>query len=294
MTRQYCHVGSRTIAYLDSAPGKADLRAYVLLHAFPIGANLWEPQMRSIPSGWRLITPDLRGFGGSTELDSVGGTPASAREASYGEVSPERPDGREGGSMSDYADDVATLLDELKIPRAVIGGASMGGYAAMAFLQLAGARVDGLVLANTRAGVDSPEARANRRNMLALVDREGPSGVAREMMPKLLGKTTRETNPEIEANVRRLIKQQSPNAVRAAIHRMMHRADSTPLLARTTLPALIVTGDEDELIPVDESRNMAAAVPGATLVIIPKAGHLANLEQPDAFNHALNTFLTKL
>ena len=108
----------------------------------------------------------------------------------------------------------STLLDELKIERAVIGGASMGGYAALAFLQLAGDRVDGLVLANTRAGADSPEARANRRNMLALLDREGPSGVAREMMPKLLGKTTRETNPEIEANVRRLIKQQSPIGIR--------------------------------------------------------------------------------
>lgn len=270
MTRQYCHIGSRTIAYLDSAPGKADLRTYLLLHAFPIGANLWEPQMRSIPGGWRLITPDLRGFGGSTELDS-----ASA-------------------AMSDYADDVATLLDELKIKRAVIGGASMGGYAALAFLQLAGNRVDGLVLANTRAGADSPEARANRRNMLALLDREGPSGVAREMMPKLLGKTTRESNPGIEANVRRLIKQQSPIGIRSAIQRMMHRPDSTPLLARTKLPALVITGDEDELIPVDESRGMAAAIPGATLVIIAKAGHLANLEQPDAFNNALNTFLTKL
>ena len=71
MTRQYCHIGSRTIAYLDSAPGETALRPYVLLHAFPIGANLWEPQIHSIPAGWRLITPDLRGFGGSTELDSV-------------------------------------------------------------------------------------------------------------------------------------------------------------------------------------------------------------------------------
>jgi pimeloyl-ACP methyl ester carboxylesterase len=271
VTRQYCHIGSRTIAYLDSAPGKADLRTYVLLHAFPIGANLWEPQIRSIPGGWRLITPDLRGFGGSTELDSAGTL-----------------------SMSDYAEDVADLLDELNVTRAVIGGASMGGYAALAFLQLAADRVDGLVLANTRAGADSPEARANRRNMLALLDREGPSGVAREMMPKLLGKTTRETNPEIEANVRRLIKQQSPIAIRSAIHRMMHRPDSTPLLATTTLPTLVMTGDEDELIPVDESRSMAAAVSGATLVIVPKAGHLANLEQPAAFNIALNAFLTKL
>ena len=271
VTRQYCHIGTRTIAYLDSAPGDGARRTVVLLHAFPIGANLWEPQMRSLLEGWRLITPDLRGFGGSTELDTI-----------------------TNASMTDYAQDVVDLMDELGVKRAVIGGASMGGYAAFALLQAAGGRVDGLILANTRAGADSPESRANRRNMLALLDREGPSGVARDMMPKLLGKTTQETNPEIEAFVRRLIKQQSPIAIRMAIHRMMHRPDSSPLLPSIKVPTLVITGDEDALIPVDESRAMAKAVPGATLVIVPKAGHLANLEQPDAFNHALHEFLTKL
>lgn len=271
VTRQYCHIGTRTIAYLDSAPGDGSLRTYVLLHAFPIGANLWEPQIRSIPAGWRLITPDLRGFGGSTEVESTSAL-----------------------SMSDYADDLVDLLDELGISRAVVGGLSMGGYATLAFLHRGAERVDGLVLANTRAGADSPEARANRRNMLALLDREGPSGVARDMMPKLLGKTTRETNPEAEATVRRLIKQQSPVAIRAAIHRMMHRPDSTPLLAQITVPTLVITGDEDDLIPIDESRAIANAVRGATLAIIARAGHLSNLEQPDPFNQALIAFLTKL
>jgi 3-oxoadipate enol-lactonase len=164
----------------------------------------------------------------------------------------------------------------------------------MAFLQQAADRIDGVIFANTRAGADSPEGRANRRNMLALVDREGPSGVAREMMPKLLGKTTRETNPEIEAFVRRLIKQQSPVAIRAAIHRMMHRPDSTPLLASIKVPALVITGEEDELIPIDESRAIASGIAGAKLVVIPRAGHLSNLEQPDAFNDALNAFVTGL
>ena len=271
MTRQYSHIGSRTIAYLDSAPGQNDLRALVLLHAFPIGANLWEPQIKSIPKGWRLITPDLRGFGGSTELDSLSAM-----------------------SMTDYAEDVVDLLEELGIERAVIGGCSMGGYATLALYQSNPELFDALVLANTRAGADSPESRANRRNMLALVDREGPSGVAREMMPKLLGKTTHETKPDAEANVRRLIKQQSPVAIRTAIHRMMHRPDSTPLLAQVSVPTLVITGAEDEMIPVEESRRIASGIRGAKLVIIPGAGHLANLEQPEAFNTALNEFLAAL
>jgi pimeloyl-ACP methyl ester carboxylesterase len=271
MTRQYCHIGTRTIAYLDSAPGNAALRTYVLLHAFPLGANMWEPQMRAIPNGWRLITPDLRGFGGSTEADSV-----SAQ------------------SIGDYAEDVADLLAELSVERAVIGGLSMGGYAAFALLQSKPALIEALILADTRATADSPEARANRRSMLALVDREGPQGVAREMMPKLLGDTTRETNQTAEATVRRLIKQQSPVAIRGAIQRMMHRPDSTALLATIGVPTLVIAGEEDTLIPIPEAEKMAAAIRGSKLVKIPAAGHLSNLEQPDAFNHALTAFLAAL
>jgi len=271
MTRQYCRIGSRTIAYLDSAPGASGLRTYVLLHAFPLGANQWEPQMRSIPTGWRLITPDLRGFGGSTELESPG-PPA----------------------IADYAEDVAGLLAELSVSRAAIDGMSMGGYAALSLLQSAPQLIDGLILADTRAIADSSEGRANRRNMLALVDREGPSGVAREMMPRLLGKTTREQRTNVEPQVRRLIKQQSPAAIRGAIYRMMERPDSTTILSQVTVPTLVMVGSEDELTPPDDSRRMAEAITGATLVIIPEAGHLSNLEQPDVFNEALSGFLAKL
>lgn len=271
MTRQYCHIGSRTIAYLDSAPGNRSLRTCVLLHAFPLGANQWEPQMRSVPAGWRLIAPDLRGFGGSTELESVSAL-----------------------TIADYAHDVVDLLGELSVSRAVIGGLSMGGYVALALLQDPHPFIEGLVLADTRATADTLEGRGNRRNMLALVDREGPSGVAREMMPKLLGKTTRELNPAAEAHVRRLVKQQSPVAIRGAIHRMMHRPDSTALLPLVTVPTLVIVGEEDELTPPEDSRRIAEGVPGSTLVTIAAAGHLSNLEQPDAFSAALNGFLTKL
>ena len=268
MTRQYCHVGSRTIAYLDSVPGGVDLRTIVLLHAFPLGANMWEPQIRSIPKGWRLITPDLRGFGGTTDPD--GGSP----------------------TMDDYAKDVIDLLAELKVEHAVLGGCSMGGYATFATIRLAPHLVMGVVLADTRAGADTLEGRSNRRSMLALVEREGASGVAREMMPKLLGATTRESNATVESTVRRLIKQQSPDAIRGAILRMMERPDSTSIVAALRVPALIVVGAEDELTPVEESRKLAEAIPGSRLEIIPGAGHLANLEQPEPFNTALVSFLS--
>jgi pimeloyl-ACP methyl ester carboxylesterase len=270
MTRQYCHLGSRTIAYLDSVPGGNDLRTIVLLHAFPLGAGMWEPQIRSIPKGWRLITPDLRGFGGSTDPDT--GAP----------------------SMDDYAADVTGLLGELGIKQAVVGGCSMGGYASFALLRRTPELVSGLVLSDTRMGADTLEGRANRRSMLALVDREGPSGVARDMMPKLLGQATRETDQTVESTVRRLIKQQSPDGIRRAIQRMMDRVDAADVLAAVRVPALVIVGEEDTLTPVEESRRLAAAIAGARLEIIPGAGHLPNLEQPARFNTVLTDFLERM
>ena len=130
--------------------------------------------------------------------------------------------------------------------------------------------------------------------MLALVDREGPSGVARDMMPKLLGQATRDSDPTIESTVRRLIKQQSPDGVRAAIQRMMDRLDATTVLEGLRVPTLIVVGEDDLLTTVEESKRMAAVIPGARLEIIPGAGHLSNLEQPLRFNAVLTQFLEGL
>jgi pimeloyl-ACP methyl ester carboxylesterase len=154
--------------------------------------------------------------------------------------------------------------------------------------------IRGLVLADTRANADTLEGRANRKSLLAVLEREGPSGVAREMMPKLIGKTSSEERPEIESNIRRLIKQQSAQAIRGAALRMMDRPDSFPTLETLRVPALVIVGEEDTLTPVDESRKMVDALPTAELVVVPRAGHLANVEAPDAFNTALAAFLSRL
>jgi pimeloyl-ACP methyl ester carboxylesterase len=271
MHRQYVHLDSRTIAYFDSAPGDQHAKTLLLIHAFPLGAGMWEGQGKALPSGWRLIAPDLRGFGGSTIAD---------------------PD--DSPSMDDYATDLIDLLRELQIPSAVIGGCSMGGYAAMAVARRAPEVVRALVLIDTRASADTPEGRANRRSMLALLDREGPSGVARDMMPKLLGKTTLDDRHDVEPLVRRLVKQQSAAALRGGIQRMMARPDSAAVIQGLSVPLLVIVGDEDVLTPPEDARKMAALNPAAQLVILPRTGHLPNLEQPQAFNDALRAFLAAL
>ena len=271
MHRQYVHLDSRTLSYFDSAPGGKDPNVLVLLHAFPLGAGMWEGQHKALPAGWRLIAPDLRGFGGSTI-----------------EVSEEAP------SMDDYGRDVIDLLQELSISSAVIGGCSMGAYAAMAIARLAPALVRSLVLIDTRASADTPEGRANRRAMLALLDREGPSGVARDMMPKLLGKTTLDQRHDIEPVVRRLVKGQSAAALRGGIQRMMARPDSSSTLQQLTTPMLVVVGEEDLLTPPEEAQKIAALNAKAQLHVIPRAGHLPSLEDPHAFNAVLARFLSAL
>jgi 3-oxoadipate enol-lactonase len=273
MHRQYVHIDARTLAYLDSAPTAGSERVIALAHAFPLSASMWEPQFKSVPPGWRLIAIDLRGFGGSTQSVTDNENPAT---------------------MDDYAEDVIQLLGELGVRSAVVGGLSMGGYVSFAVLRRAPQLVAGLVLADTRATADTSQGRANRRSMLALLDREGPSGIARDMIPKLLGETTRESRPDIESGVRRIIKQQSADAIRGAIMRMMARPDSVPVLDQVAVPTLIVVGEEDTLTPVADSQKMADAITAAELVVIPRAGHLANLEQTDAFNTALSGFLARL
>jgi pimeloyl-ACP methyl ester carboxylesterase len=271
MHRQYLHVDSRTISYFDSAPGSSAGPVVVLLHAFPLGGAMWEGQARALPDGWRLLAPDLRGFGGST-----------------------LPQPDEHPTIDDYALDVIDLLRELGMGSAVVGGCSMGGYVTLAVLRRAPYLARAVVLADTRGGADTPEGRANRRSMLALLEREGPSGVARDMIPKLLGSTTLQERADVEPLVRRLIKQQSPEAIRGAVLRMMQRPESFAVVKGLSVPTLILVGDEDVLTPVEESRRLLAENPKAELVVLPQTGHLANLEQPAAFNAVLRAFLGRL
>jgi 3-oxoadipate enol-lactonase len=271
--RQYLQLGSRTLAYLDSDPEASAKPVLVLVHAFPLGAQMWEPQFRGAFDGWRLLAPDLRGFGGSTDERAE-------------DVDP---------SIDDYADDIAALIREVAGGRPVVlCGLSMGGYTCFAVMRRSPSLVYALILADTRAAADSLEGRAARKALLTVLEHDGPQGVARDMMPRLVGATTHEHNPGVEETVRLLIKRQSPAAIRDAIHRMMERPDSRPLLPTLTVPVLVVVGEEDTLTPPPDSEAMAAALPNASLVRIAGAGHLVNLEQAQAFEASLDGFLASL
>jgi pimeloyl-ACP methyl ester carboxylesterase len=258
----YVEVNGRRQRYLEAGSGWP----LILLHAFPLNADLWRPQLERVPRGWRFLAPDVRGFGP--------GVPASI-----------------SATMAEMAADVEAFLDAMEIDKAVIGGLSMGGYVTMALYAAAPSRFTGMVLANTRAGADSAEARAARDKMLALVAREGPSAVADQMIPKLLGATSQRARPQLETLVRRLIESNTAAGVGAAIQAIRDRGDSFAALERSAVPGLVITGEEDAIIPVSESEAMARALQRSQLVVLPAAGHLSNLEVPEDFSEALETFL---
>jgi 3-oxoadipate enol-lactonase len=235
----------------------------MLLHGFPLRAEMWRPQLESAPPGWRFIAPDLRGFAAGPPLD--------------------RP-----VSMEEYALDIDALMDALEIERAAIGGVSMGGYITFALFRLAPARFTAMVLADTRSQADTPAGREGRLQMRKLLAEGGARGVAGQMLPKLLSP---DAAPETVRMVRAWTESLETRAIDAAIGALMDRPDSTPDLPRINVPALVVVGDADTITPPTDSEAMQRSLARSQLVVIPGAGHLSNVENPEAFSRALTDFL---
>ncbi len=235
----------------------------LLIHGFPLDRTLWRTQIAGLSQLYRVIAPDLRGFGQSSETDG------------------------EAVTMDQYATDLKSLLDSVNVKQAVVGGISMGGYIALAFYAQYADRVKGLILANTRAVPDSEEGRQSRLANAQKVGKAGPGFLVENMAPQMLGPTAK---PEIEFTVRRIMARQRAPGIMSALRGMAVRPDRTALLRFATVPVLIVSGSQDSLISPSDSEAMHALIPDGRLVIIPDAGHLSNLDKADAFNHVVREF----
>ena len=240
----------------------------VLLHAFPCNRSMWAHQISALTQThhFRVILPDFRGFGES-----------DVPEGSY--------------PMELLAEDTAALLDALHIEQFILGGLSMGGYASFALYRKYAQRVQALILADTRAQADTPEARANREEMIQLAERGGSAAVAEHMLLRVLTAQTLRDPTGTTARLRAMMEAASPAGIIGAQRGMGERPDSTDLLPQIHCPTLILVGEQDALTTLAEAQYMAERIPDARVVIIPQAGHLANMEQPEAFNQALVAFL---
>ncbi len=252
--------GDMMLAHTDRGDGKP----VVLLHGFPLTGEMWRFQIDSLAQSHRVIVPDLPGFGASAAVE--------------GEV-----------TMATYASAVAELLDAIGVTEPVaLAGFSMGGYAAFEILRQGRLEVGALALVDTKATADPPEARAGRHTMAARVREEGSTVIADAMLPKLFSASAGEA---VKAEVRATMAAQTPEAVAQALEAMASRPDSTPQLAGISVPALVIAGELDEIATLEESRGMADAVPGAELVEVAGAGHMAPMEAPDAVGGALLDWL---
>jgi pimeloyl-ACP methyl ester carboxylesterase len=243
----------------------------VLIHGFPLNPSMWDPQLVLAERGWRIIVPELRGFGTG---DRAAADPPTT-------------------SIDDYAGDTIDLLDQLHVKDAVICGLSMGGYTAFAMFRHAPTYFRGMVLADTRSQGDSPEAVTNRKNMQQLARDKGPAAIADALVPKLLCDATRASNANVVQHLRRQITGNSVESIVGALTALMTRMDSTPMLPTLRIPVQIIVGDQDALTPPALSEQMHHDIPGSQLAVIPGAGHMSNMEQPVAFNDALSAFLDK-
>jgi 3-oxoadipate enol-lactonase len=263
MGRGAARVRGTEVVYDEEGRGASSV---VLLHGFPFNRSMWREQARELSDTCRVIAPDLRGQG-ETQLGDATLT------------------------MGEMAEDVAALLDELRVERVVLGALSMGGYVAFEFLRRFPRRVRALVLADTRPQADTDEARRTREENAQKVLREGMEPLTDSMLPKLLSANMRGDQPDVVERVRAMMLGTRPEGAAAALRAMAVRRDQTDLLPSVGVPTLIVVGSEDTITPPSDSEAMAANIAGARLVRIEGAAHLSNVERPAEFNRALVEFV---
>lgn len=254
-----------TLAYSDQGSGLP----VVFLHAFPFNRTMWEPQLACLSDRYRIITVDLRGHGES--------------DAPFWRY-----------SMDLFADDVKGLLDYLGIQQAVLVGLSMGGYLMFALHRKYRERITGLVFCDTRAEADTREVAAWRFALAQKIYKEGTKAVVAEMGPKLLSAAAYQIKPDLVRQVEAISLSTQISGAIGDLMAIAERPDSSPDLSRIACPTLVLVGDGDRLTSPDENRRIADRIAGAKFEIIPSAGHISNLEQPDAFNTALRSFLETL
>jgi 3-oxoadipate enol-lactonase len=242
----------------------------LFIHGFPLSRKIWNAQQKELTDIVDIISVDLRGSGESYPF-----------EAPY--------------TMELLADDCKRLLESTNITAPVIVcGLSMGGYITLALFRKYPHLFRAMILTSTRAGADSDQGKVNRENTIKNVREHGVSYIVDAMLPKLVSNATLSSRPTLINALRSIMLETSLQGVIGSSQGMKNRADSTSLLSQIKVPVLIVHGADDQLIPTREAKNMHQHIANSRLEIIPTAGHLPNMEQPDQYNQIIRDFIVSL
>lgn len=240
----------------------------VLIHGHPFNRSMWRPQVEAFEADYRVIAPDLRGYGASPVIPGK-------------------------TLLGDFAQDIVALLDKLLVKQFVLGGLSMGGQIVLELYRQYPERIAGLLLADTFATLDTPEVKQNRYRTAERLMQEGMKGYSVEVLPKMMAPANIAANPVAANHVLEMMQNSSPEGAAAALKGRAERQDYTGLLGAIAVPTLIVVGSLDEFTPVPDAKFMHDRIPDSELVVIEGAGHMPNLERTAEFNAALGAFLKK-
>jgi pimeloyl-ACP methyl ester carboxylesterase len=241
----------------------------VFIHGHPFDRSMWREQTAAFDSKYRIIAPDLRGYG---ESEAVA----------------------DKTMLEEFARDVAALLDELKIDKIILCGLSMGGQILFEFYRLFPQRVRALVLADTFAQLDDEERKQARYDTAERLLRDGMHDYAEEVLPKMIAPDTIEKQPAVASHVLSMMRCTSPKGAAAALRGRAERSDYTPLLSQINVPTLIIVGSHDEFTPISDAEFMRDRIRGSKMAVVEGAGHMPNLENPVEFNRVFEEFLKTL
>jgi pimeloyl-ACP methyl ester carboxylesterase len=242
-----------------------------LIHGHPLDHTMWQPQVEFLRSRYRLVVPELRGYGAAS-------LPAGTRVT----------------LLDDFAADILALADILHIERFAMVGLSLGGQIALETYRQAPERIRALVLADTFASLDTPEQKQTRLETAERFDRDGFGNFATESLYKMMTPANAEAFPAVAEHIKQMVHDSNPHGAAAALRGRTMRRDYIPLLSQITAPSLIIVGREDAFTPVALSEEMHRGIPGSRLEIIEDSGHMSNLERPEKFNSILGPFLDSL
>lgn len=250
------------MTYEDTGQGSP----LVLVHGHPFDRSMWRDQVAAFSLQWRVITFDLRGYGGTTV------TPGTT-------------------SLEDFALDITGLLDYLNVTDITLGGLSMGGQIVLEFYRLFPGRVRALILADTFAQLDADERRQARYDTADRLENEGMNAYADELLPRMIAPSTIDKQPEVARHVLSMMQGTSPAGAAAALRGRAERQDYTSLLPEIAVPTLIIVGSDDEFTPVSDAEFMRERIPNSRMVVIEGTGHMPNIEDPREFNRIVEGFL---
>jgi 3-oxoadipate enol-lactonase len=257
-------INGAEIAYTDVGTS-AD--AVVFVHGHPFNRSMWFPQIEAlVRSGWRAIAPDLRGYGASQVVPGV-------------------------TTLNRFADDIATLLDQLRVERVVMTGLSMGGQIVMAFADLYRSRLRGIVLAATSPLPETADGKRRRFEMAARLEREGMDGYAAEVLDKMIAPANIARLPQVADQVTAMMRATDPRGAAAALRGRAERPDYCAVLRALSIPALIVVGDQDAFTTREDAEQMHSLLSRSELAWLEGVGHMPNLECAEEFNRRLTAFL---